>query len=59
MTVFSPEKAAFVAVNSAFPRLVRGRLGRSGEDDAIILTMMLFTARCVAMDERRYDDGDG
>ena len=31
MTVFSPEKAVLVAVNSAFPRLVRGRSGRLGE----------------------------
>ena len=31
MTVFSPEKAVLVAVNSAFPRSVRGRSGRLGE----------------------------
>ena len=31
MTVFSPENAALVAVNSAFPRLVIGRSGKFGE----------------------------
>ena len=37
MTVFSPENAAVVAVNSALPRFVRGRLGRS--NDPVIVSI--------------------
>lgn len=43
MTVFWPEKAALVAVNSAFPRLVRGRFGNLSEDALMVAQfIMLF-----------------
>ena len=47
MTVFSPEKAVFVAVNSAFPRLTRGRSGRLG--DAVMVLVVIV---------RRFVGGD-
>ena len=36
MTVFWPENAALEAVNSAFPRLVRGRFGNLGEEALMV-----------------------
>ena len=44
MTVFSPEKAVLVAVNSAFPRLVRGRSGRL--DEPVIINSLLWYVLC-------------
>jgi hypothetical protein len=41
MTVFWPENAALVAVNSAFPRLVRGRFGNLGEEALMVMVWLV------------------
>ena len=46
MTVFWPENAALVAVNSAFPRLVRGRFGNLGEE-ALMVMVWLVAVGCI------------
>ena len=51
MTVFSPEKAVLVAVNSAFPRLVRGRSGRLGEPVMINSLWWIVAKRRMTNDE--------
>jgi hypothetical protein len=45
ITVFCPENAAFVAVSSAFPRLVRGKLGSL--EALMVLLVHLTTTSCL------------
>ncbi len=46
MTVFWPENAFLVAVNSAFPRLRRGRFGNLGEEALMVAQFEVVFVGC-------------
>jgi hypothetical protein len=54
MTVFFPENAVLVAVNSAFPRLVRGRFGNLGEEALMVAQYLVVGLRGAVKFVRAY-----